>query len=828
MPQSLQPQPPGEGRSPVLGRAVFAAVWIGVVGWPALSLLLRWPGLSEDAHSGPLHDAGSLLAVTLLWSSGVAVAAVVAAVPAARFLAGAQPRRMAWLVAWLMVGLLLPPWAVYYTWWSIMPPGSLLHELAVSIGDVGVLRRVVLALAMLSWTWPVAVCCMLPACMRWTRSRSDALSLDGASWWVRQVERVRVERSGLLVAGIVTLLLTAGCTTAFDLAGVFTIANELRARGDLGASGGALAAASVPMVVAAAAGAAVLWIWVGRPAELRQAPARVTRSTSFAAILLFAALVGAPLLLLGFMWMRVQPGASGGTEIWPAVSGALTRSLVVGVVAALLVASTRDLWSGWLLNILGWSWVAAALLPAPLIGGAVASAWRGVMDGAVMSSGAAWTLGLLVRGGAVAVLASRWLHRTEPTSHRALRSVDAAPWWHLNPVVRAGMLGGGLVAMTLAMTDITLAASLAPPMRYPPLATTMLNAIHYQRPDAIVGLLAWIAGTAIVACLGIYLMLRIRLRASALLVLLVLIPACNDVDDASRVQPVPQSSAIGLPGRTVGRFDTPRAIAVDSDGAVYVVDKSARVQRFLEGAPDCWWTMPAFDNGKPTGLGIVDGEGIAVADTHEYRVAVFDGCGDLVRTFGSYGIGPGEFIYPTDVEVSPLGLWFVSEYGGNDRIQVFDGDGRVLRSFGGPGSEPGRFHRPQSLSFSPDGDVLWVADSGNHRIQGIDPVTGEALVIIGDEFLRYPYGVAALPDGSIVVTEYGAHRLSRWSAAGEQLSVWGEWGTAAGCLRMPWGVSYDSVHDCIHVLDTGNARVVTLPRSALDPPTSVEVNPSSQ
>ena len=815
----------------MLGRAILASVWIIVVGWPALALVLRSPVAAEGTHAGPLHDAGVLLAVTLLWSGSVAAAAVVAAVPMARFLAGQQPRRMAWLLAWLMVGLLLPPWAVYYAWWSTVPPGSWLHELAVSTGDVGVLRRLVLALAMLSWTWPVAVCCLVPACMRWTRDRSEALRLDGASWWRLQCARARVERSGLAVASIVTLLLTAGCTTAFDLAGVFTIANELRARADLGASGGALAVVSVPIVAAAAVAAAVLWVWVGRPAETRQAPARVTRRVTVTAIILFVALVGGPLLLLGFMWIRVESGSSGGSELWMAVWDALVRAVVVGAIAALLVASSRDLWSGWVVNLLGWSWVAAALLPAPLIGGAVANAWRGVLDGTMMSSGAAWTFGLLVRGGAVAVLASRWLYRTEPAAHRALRHVDAAAWWHTEPVVRAGMLGAGLVAMTLSMTDITLAASLAPPMRFPPLATSMLNAIHYQRPDAIVGLLAWIAGVAVIACFGIYMLLRLRLgvpRGSVLLLLVLLVPACSDDAAEPEQLPVPHTSTVGLPGRTPGRFDTPRALACDDDGGVYVVDKSARVQRIQGGEPVCWWTMPVFDNGKPTGLGIAPGGGIVVADTHEYRVTVFDRCGTLLRTFGSYGTGAGEFIYPTDVEVSRDGHWFVSEYGGNDRVQVFDGQGRVLRSFGGPGDAPGRFHRPQSLSLSPDGQVLWVADSGNHRIQGIDSETGEVLALIGESFLRYPYGVAALPDGSIVVTEYGAHRLSRWSAQGDLMGHWGEWGTAAGQLRMPWGVCYDPGRDQILVLDTGNARVLGIPRAALNGTPSVPHDPPSQ
>jgi tripartite motif-containing protein 2/3/tripartite motif-containing protein 71 len=119
------------------------------------------------------------------------------------------------------------------------------------------------------------------------------------------------------------------------------------------------------------------------------------------------------------------------------------------------------------------------------------------------------------------------------------------------------------------------------------------------------------------------------------------------------------------------------------------------------------------------------------------------------------------------------------------------------------------------MSFSPDGELLWVADSCNHRIQGVDPLTGEQIREIGGGWLRYPYGVAALPDGSIVVTEFGGHRLSLWSPEGTRLGAWGGWGRGPGRLRMPWGVAYDAAGDLVHVLDTGNARVLSMPRSVL-------------
>jgi DNA-binding beta-propeller fold protein YncE len=355
-------------------------------------------------------------------------------------------------------------------------------------------------------------------------------------------------------------------------------------------------------------------------------------------------------------------------------------------------------------------------------------------------------------------------------------------------------------------------------MSSPPLAVTMLNAIHYQRPEAIIGVLALLPIPMIFAGLLLARCVSIRRVTPVLLMCLVVVGifGCKQDEHASTPPLIPLTDWSGLPGRTPGRFDVPRGIAVDATGDVLVVDKSARVQRLDgRGGASCVWTMPAFDNGKPTGLGVTADGQVIVADTHEYQVAVFNACGELQRVFGSYGMSPGQFIYPTDVVVSAAGEWFVSEYGGNDRVQVFDDSGSLRRVLGGPGRGSGQFRRPQGLSLSGDGSMLWVADAGNHRVQGIDPMSGQMQVEIGLGTLRSPYGVTVLPDETLVVVENGRHMLSRWSPDGTLLGQWGGWGRAPGRLRMPWGVVYEPVHDVVHVLDTGNSRVQQVPREAL-------------
>lgn len=807
----------------MLGRAALFLGWAVVIGWPVVSGIWQAAGSSAGAETivAPLHDAWSLLWHTTTWSVAIALMAVVAAIPMSRAIASASGRYRAVAFAGVGIGLVLPPWAVYYVWWSACPPGTPLYDAAVAVGGAGgvsLLREALLGIAMLSAMWPVAVCCLVPASMRWTREMEDRLKLDGAGWIARHIARLRAERPGLLVAGALVALLTAGCTTAFDLAGVFTLANELRARADLGASVLSLAALTWPLFVLALGGAGMLWWWVSRPPQSSSEHTQSSTSTRLTAACVWAILILAPVLLLEQLRFQVDDSADSAfatfATLWTSVSRTFLRACLVGLFAAAIAACTRDLWRARGSSILGFTWVAAAMMPAPLVGAVVAGAW----GGSVSSSGLAWILGLLVRGGAIGLLASRWAARTEASARTDLRNLDGWADRFGSPTARAAAVAAGLIALSLTSSDISLAARLAPPMSSPPLAVTMLNAIHYQRPEAIIGVLALLPIPMIFAGLLLARCVSIRRVTPVLLMCLVVVGifGCKQDEHASTPPLIPLTDWSGLPGRTPGRFDVPRGIAVDATGDVLVVDKSARVQRLDgRGGASCVWTMPAFDNGKPTGLGVTADGQVIVADTHEYQVAVFNACGELQRVFGSYGISPGQFIYPTDVVVSAAGEWFVSEYGGNDRVQVFDDSGSLRRVLGGPGRGSGQFRRPQGLSLSGDGSMLWVADAGNHRVQGIDPMSGQMQVEIGLGTLRSPYGVTVLPDETLVVVENGRHMLSRWSPDGTLLGQWGGWGRAPGRLRMPWGVVYEPVHDVVHVLDTGNSRVQQVPREAL-------------
>lgn len=268
----------------------------------------------------------------------------------------------------------------------------------------------------------------------------------------------------------------------------------------------------------------------------------------------------------------------------------------------------------------------------------------------------------------------------------------------------------------------------------------------------------------------------------------------------------------GVHGRKPGWLHKPRVAAFDAEDRLYLADLTDRIQVFdRDGKFLRHWNTPEFNVDGPSGLTVDRLGRLLVADTHFYRVLVYDREGTLLFQLGDgvQGSTPGRFGYPTDVVLDRAGNFYVSEYGENDRIQVFSPEGKWLRQWGGHGFEPGEFLRPRALAID-DRDRIFVADSTNNRIQVFD--TGGTLLKVwgekgdGPGQLSYPFDLAIGPDGSLYVCEYGNHRVQKFSLDGEPLGTWGTAGRGPGQLFNPWALAVDS-RGAVSVIDSNNHRV---------------------
>ncbi|MEX2176702.1 MAG: NHL repeat-containing protein [Pirellulaceae bacterium] len=289
----------------------------------------------------------------------------------------------------------------------------------------------------------------------------------------------------------------------------------------------------------------------------------------------------------------------------------------------------------------------------------------------------------------------------------------------------------------------------------------------------------------------------------------------------------PQSGRLekvwGLRGGTPGRLNKPRAIAIDQDDLLYIVDVTPRIQVFTpDGVYVRGWQTPDFQFGKPSGLSFDNSGNLLVADTHYYRILTYTRAGKLLagRTIGGqWGPGPGQFHFVTDCAQDSQGNYYVSEYGEFDRIQKLSPDRKFLFQWGKHGNELGEFLRPQKLALDKR-NHLWVADACNHRVQVFDATGSEPKLVASwgrqghaPGELNYPYdivldeeGWAGQPDGHVYLCEYGNHRVQKFTLGGRFVGLFGSNGRRDGELDQPWGVARDS-RGRMYVLDSYNHRV---------------------
>ena len=132
------------------------------------------------------------------------------------------------------------------------------------------------------------------------------------------------------------------------------------------------------------------------------------------------------------------------------------------------------------------------------------------------------------------------------------------------------------------------------------------------------------------------------------------------------------------------------SVAVDKDDFIYTADDGDHTVRKF--TPDGKQLMVLGTPNVPSDTEIVDGD----------------------LTTIKKGVGP--FNRPTGVDIAPNGDIYVSDGYGNARVHQFSADGELIRSWGAPGSGPGQFYLPHGVCVTNDDRVL-VADRANDRIQ---------------------------------------------------------------------------------------------------------------
>ena len=199
------------------------------------------------------------------------------------------------------------------------------------------------------------------------------------------------------------------------------------------------------------------------------------------------------------------------------------------------------------------------------------------------------------------------------------------------------------------------------------------------------------------------------------------------------------------------------------------------------------------------------------AEGRGVRVTISDPEGEYLGTFGRFGTGEGQFIWPTAIAIDSRGLFYISDEETN-LISVFDSSRKFLKRWGRPGAEPGELAGPSGLAFDAD-DNLYAVDHQNNRVQKFTS-DGRFLLSfgsegIGDGQFNMPWGVTVDARGDVYVADWRNDRIQRFSGDGEFLTKYGNPGDGDGELHRPSSVAVDG-EGYVYVADWGNERVQVL------------------
>src|SRR5262245_18306442 len=147
---------------------------------------------------------------------------------------------------------------------------------------------------------------------------------------------------------------------------------------------------------------------------------------------------------------------------------------------------------------------------------------------------------------------------------------------------------------------------------------------------------------------------------------------------------------LGSQGAGDGQFMEPTAIAIASDGEIYVADNGlSRVQRFsATGVFLGKWGSFGSSGGNylmPTGIA-VDDEAVWVADSRGLQIARLSRSGEFVQAFTVTWMG--RMLPPNRISVAPDGSLYVTS---NTDVAHVSRSGQVLGVWGRYGTGPGEF-----------------------------------------------------------------------------------------------------------------------------------------
>jgi sugar lactone lactonase YvrE len=273
----------------------------------------------------------------------------------------------------------------------------------------------------------------------------------------------------------------------------------------------------------------------------------------------------------------------------------------------------------------------------------------------------------------------------------------------------------------------------------------------------------------------------------------------------------------GSLGSTIGRFDSPRDLAIDGQGNIYVLDfNNSLIQKFNPtGEYITRWGGKSFIQGtftNPTAITIDQQTNTVYVADETGRVQSFQSDGTFIRSWGNLSTDEVQLEKPVALAAGPLSTVWVSDTDDN-RIQRVTAAGVYQTELIGCNGS-GAFSNVGAMVATLSGDI-YVADSDNDRVHWLSS-TGESLAFwgstgTGESQFNNPQGIALDSLGNVYVSDTGNHRIQVFRSDGTFLGSWGSKGASNGKFDQPMGIAVNA-SGTIYVADSGNHRIQMFPK----------------
>ncbi len=271
---------------------------------------------------------------------------------------------------------------------------------------------------------------------------------------------------------------------------------------------------------------------------------------------------------------------------------------------------------------------------------------------------------------------------------------------------------------------------------------------------------------------------------------------------------------LGTPVMTIDGVKQPWGITVNQKGEIIVVEQGGNCVSIFNSKGEKIHSFGSFGVGCgqfsiPYGVAFDDNEDILVVDGQNHRIQKFSTDGRYITAVGTWGTGQLQFKSPVGIKIHPQTRRIYVGDRSNRRIQTLNPDLSFFSYNGNQGSGPENVINPWDVAFD-SANNMYVTDNSNHTIQ-VFTKNGQHLRQIGRKGagkgeLGGPAMIAINSDDEIYVAEYGNHRISVFTTRGDHLTSFGTCGNGPGQLQNPRGIAVDQ-SGLVYVADYGNNRI---------------------